>query len=39
MREYKFQGKRLDNGEWAYGSLILDGREWNEYPMAEEVKS
>ena len=22
MREYKFRGKRLDNGEWVYGDLI-----------------
>lgn len=22
MREIKFRGKRLDNGEWAYGDLI-----------------
>lgn len=23
MREIKFRGKRLDNGEWIYGNLIL----------------
>lgn len=22
MREYKFRGKRKDNGEWVHGSLI-----------------
>lgn len=22
MREYKFRGRRIDNGEWVYGSLI-----------------
>lgn len=22
MREYKFRGKRIDNGEWVYGSLL-----------------
>jgi uncharacterized phage protein (TIGR01671 family) len=28
MREIKFRGKRLDNGEWVYGNLIAtsDGR-------------
>lgn len=24
MREIKFRGKRLDNGEWVYGDLIHD---------------
>ena len=23
MREIKFRGKRLDNGEWVYGSLLM----------------
>jgi uncharacterized phage protein (TIGR01671 family) len=23
MREYKFRGKRIDNGEWVYGDLII----------------
>lgn len=23
MREIKFRGKRIDNGEWVYGSLLL----------------
>lgn len=25
MREIKFRGKRLDNGEWVYGDLIHSG--------------
>ncbi|MEK5166008.1 hypothetical protein NYE69_27180 [Paenibacillus sp. FSL R5-0527] len=24
MRDYKFRGKRVDNGEWVYGYLIKD---------------
>lgn len=24
MREIKFRGKRFDNGQWAYGNLIID---------------
>lgn len=23
MRKYKFRGKRVDNGEWVYGEIIL----------------
>ena len=24
MREYKFRGRRIDNGEWVHGYLIED---------------
>lgn len=27
MREYKFRGKRLDNGEWVYGAFVPDALE------------
>lgn len=36
MREYRFRGKRIENGEWVYGSLISDRYivgnvlEWND---------
>jgi len=28
MREYKFRGKRIDNGEWVYGFLIQYENGW-----------
>jgi uncharacterized phage protein (TIGR01671 family) len=36
MREYKFRGKRKDNGEWVYGDLLhhshwKDGSYWIRY--------
>lgn len=27
MREILFRGKRIDNGEWVYGSFCMDARE------------
>ncbi|SDR82747.1 phage uncharacterized protein TIGR01671 [Paenibacillaceae bacterium GAS479] len=36
MREYKYRGRRIDNGEWVYGSLIAPDKivgpivEWDE---------
>jgi len=33
MREIKFRGKRIDNGKWIYGSLIIE-----EDPIADVFK-
>jgi hypothetical protein len=27
MREYKFRGKRIDNGEWVYGYYFIEERD------------
>ena len=31
MREIKFRGKRIDNGEWVFGSFIPDALEGSNY--------
>jgi uncharacterized phage protein (TIGR01671 family) len=35
MREIKFRGKRLDNGEWAYGAFVPDAIEQIHGKMVE----
>lgn len=41
MREYKFRGKRIDNGEWVYGNLIYDNiadKYWIDLSINESEK-
>jgi len=35
MRDIKFRGKRVDNGEWAYGDLITFGGTFIMHPTFE----
>lgn len=42
MREYKFRGKRIDNGEWVYGYYFIkerdieDGIIWRDIPQIQQ---
>ena len=42
MREIKFRGKRLDNGEWVYGNYFIDERDiedgfiWRDIPQIQQ---
>lgn len=41
MREIKFKGKRIDNGEWVYGNLIYDNisdKYWIDLSINESEK-
>jgi uncharacterized phage protein (TIGR01671 family) len=34
MRNIKFRGKRLDNGEWVYGNYVFDGKHYITQPLS-----
>jgi len=42
VREYKFRGKRVDNGEWVYGNYFIDERDiedgfiWRDIPQIQQ---
>jgi uncharacterized phage protein (TIGR01671 family) len=42
MREYKFRGKRIDNGEWVYGYYFIEERDiedgiiWRDIPQIQQ---
>ena len=42
MREIKFRGKRVDNGEWVYGYYFIDERDiedgfiWRDIPQIQQ---
>lgn len=42
MREIKFRGKRVDNGEWVYGNYFIDERDiedgfiWRDIPQIQQ---
>ena len=42
MRKYKFRGKRIDNGEWAYGYYFIEERDiedgiiWRDIPQIQQ---
>jgi uncharacterized phage protein (TIGR01671 family) len=42
VREYKFRGKRIDNGEWVYGYYFIEERDiedgiiWRDIPKIQQ---
>ena len=37
MREIKFRGKRIDNGEWVYGTFIVIRNVFDEKDLEEKI--